>query len=151
MGFRAENTTFPVHILTVKKSELKSELKYWDLCAFFSAFKASSKDKKYEDKERPKVKTLRYTHLALGFKDEGARVKFETAVWIARRVRREQFNYATFARSVAETKAHTPTRTIHSEATSLRRISIAPKLPSMVRESTFSLDFVSISSAGTYL
>jgi hypothetical protein len=151
MGFRAEKTTFPVHILTVKKSELKSELKYWDLCAFFSALKASSKDKKYEDKERPKVRTLGYTHLALDFKDESARVEFETAVWTARTLRQGQFKCATDARSVAETNAHTPTRTIHSETTSLRRISVAPKLPPMVRESTFSLDFVSISSARTYL
>ena len=156
LGLRAKSDEpFSAYTITVKKSELKSELKYWDLCTFFSALKASSKDKKYKDKdkdkERPRVKTLGYTHLALGFKDENARIEFETAVWRARTLRQKQFKDVTCARSVAETEANTPTLTIHSEATSLQRLSVAPELPPMVRESTFSLDFVSMSPARTYL
>jgi hypothetical protein len=92
LGLRAKSDEpFLAYIIIVKKSELKSELKYWDLCTFFSALKALSKDKKYKDKdkdkERPMVKSLGYTHLALGFKDENARVEFETVVWRARTLR----------------------------------------------------------------
>ena len=85
LGLRAKSDEpFSAHTITVKKSKLKSELKYWDLCTFFSALKASSKDKKYKDKdrdkERPMVKSLGYTHIALGFKDKNARVESKTAV-----------------------------------------------------------------------
>jgi hypothetical protein len=48
LGLTAKNgEPFPVHILTVKKSELKS----WDLCVFFLDLKASSKDKKSKNKD----------------------------------------------------------------------------------------------------
>jgi hypothetical protein len=161
LGFRAKNDeVFPAHILTAKKSELKS----WDLCAFFSGQKVSSQDKKSKDKERLKAKVLECTHLALDFKDDKAKEEFEIELLAVRTLWQKQLNDAVYARGVAEREAQSPTLALHSEAASLRRypslttrlanasrVSVAPKLPPIVRESAFSMDSASIFSERTYL
>jgi hypothetical protein len=162
LGFRAKNDeVFPAHILTAKKSELKS----WDLCAFFSGQKISSQDKKSKDKERLKAKMLECTYLALDFEDDKAKEEFEIELLAVRILRQKQLNDAVYARGVAEREAQSPRElTFHSEAADLRkypslttrltntsRVSVAPKLPPIVRESAFSMDSASIFSERTYL
>jgi hypothetical protein len=160
LGFRAKSDeVFPAHILAAKKSELKS----WDLCAFFSSQKVSSQDKS-KDKERLKAKVLECTHLALDFKDDKAKEEFEIELLTVRTLRQKQLNDAVYARGVAEREAQSPTLALHSEAASLRRypslttrlsnasrVSVAPKLPPIVRESAFSMDSASIFSERSYV
>jgi hypothetical protein len=161
LGFRAKNDKqFPARILTVKKSELRS----WDLCAFFSNRQVSSKDKKSKDNERPIVKTLECTHLALDFEDDKAKEEFEIELWEVRTRRQKQLNDASDARGVAERAAQSPTLAIHSEGASLRRgsflnarltnaptISMAPKLPPIERQSIFRMDSASTFSERPYI
>jgi hypothetical protein len=158
LGFRAKNNKqFPARILTVEKSELRS----WDLCAFFSDRKVSSKEKKSKDKERPIVKTLECTHLELDFEDDKAKEEFEIELWEVRTRRQKQLNDAGDARRVAERAAQSPTLALHSEGNTLRRgsflnarltnASVAPKLPPIERLSTIRMESASVFSERPYI
>jgi hypothetical protein len=108
---------------------------------------------------------LECTHFALDFKDDKAKEEFEIELLAVRILRQKQLNDAVYAQGVAEREAQSPRElTFHSEAAGLRRypslttrltntsrVSVAPKLPPIVRESAFSMDSASIFSERTYL
>jgi hypothetical protein len=146
LGFGSKRTgdTFPARMLTVEKSDLRS----WNICALFQEQNLSHiKDKKSKNKDRPKIRTIDCTHLALDFSTEKAKDEFELQLWSIMTRRLNQLSDAGHARVIAEREARSPKLVQHPQSPGFQRrdssmsvrlanasrVSVAPRLPPLIR------------------